>query len=258
MARRDRDRTTVEDLLEHSSGLSARLIDSPPRGRREFEHDICTMPLEYDPRTQSIYSDLGFILLGFAAADRGGASLANSSSRSSASSARRSAHGRSLEMDVARAARADANAAGGRPRGDACWSAKCTTAMRQPLAASPVTPASSARLRCRCLRPRVAEGGARRRVPAPAVLPAALCRFLARACPRQFARARLGHDADHFVVRHADVGIGIRPRGLYRNVVVDRSRPRPLLRAADQPCIRRRLAGSDADVRRAFHDSVES
>ena len=72
----DRDRATVEDLLEHSSGLSARLIDSPPRGRREFEHDICTMRLEYEPRTQSIYSDLGFILLGFAAADRGQTSLA--------------------------------------------------------------------------------------------------------------------------------------------------------------------------------------
>jgi len=72
----DRDRTTVQDLLEHASGLSARLIDSPPRGRREFEHDICAMPLEYAPRTQSIYSDLGFILLGFAAADRGRASLA--------------------------------------------------------------------------------------------------------------------------------------------------------------------------------------
>jgi serine-type D-Ala-D-Ala carboxypeptidase len=72
----DRDRTTVQDLLEHASGLSARLIDLPPRGRREFEHDICAMPLEYAPRTQSIYSDLGFILLGFAAADRGGTSLA--------------------------------------------------------------------------------------------------------------------------------------------------------------------------------------
>jgi serine-type D-Ala-D-Ala carboxypeptidase len=72
----DRDRATVQDLLEHASGLSARLIDSPPRGRREFEHDICAMPLEYPPRTRSIYSDLGFILLGFAAADRGRTSLA--------------------------------------------------------------------------------------------------------------------------------------------------------------------------------------
>jgi len=72
----DREVVTVHDLLEHASGLSARLVDSPPGGRREFEHDICAMPLEYPPRTRSIYSDLGFILLGFLVADRGGASLA--------------------------------------------------------------------------------------------------------------------------------------------------------------------------------------
>jgi len=71
----DREAVTVRDLLEHASGLSSRLLDAPPEGRREFEHDICTMPLEYSPRTQSIYSDLGFILLGFLAADRGGAPL---------------------------------------------------------------------------------------------------------------------------------------------------------------------------------------
>jgi CubicO group peptidase (beta-lactamase class C family) len=72
----DREMVTVRDLLEHASGLPARLVDPPPQGRREFEHEICTMPLEYTPRERSIYSDLGFILLGFIAADRGGASLA--------------------------------------------------------------------------------------------------------------------------------------------------------------------------------------
>jgi CubicO group peptidase (beta-lactamase class C family) len=71
----DRDGAVVQDLLEHSSGLAARLVDVPPEGRREFEHDICAMPLEYPRRAQSIYSDLGFILLGFAAADRGGDAL---------------------------------------------------------------------------------------------------------------------------------------------------------------------------------------
>jgi CubicO group peptidase (beta-lactamase class C family) len=71
----DRARVTVRDLLEHASGLPARLVDAPPKSRREFEHDICRMALEYEPRTQSIYSDLDFILLGFLAADRGGASL---------------------------------------------------------------------------------------------------------------------------------------------------------------------------------------
>ena len=72
----DREAVTVRDLLEHTSGLAARLVDAPPAGRREFEHDICTMPLEYKPRSQSIYSDLGFILLGFLIEDRGGAPLA--------------------------------------------------------------------------------------------------------------------------------------------------------------------------------------
>jgi hypothetical protein len=70
-----RDTVTVRDLLEHASGLPARLLDAPPAGRREFEHEICAMPLEYTPRTRSVYSDLGFILLGFLAADRGGAAL---------------------------------------------------------------------------------------------------------------------------------------------------------------------------------------
>jgi len=65
----DRESVTVRDLLEHSSGLAARLVDPPGEGRREFEHDICTMKLEYEPRSRSIYSDLGFILLGFIAAD---------------------------------------------------------------------------------------------------------------------------------------------------------------------------------------------
>jgi serine-type D-Ala-D-Ala carboxypeptidase len=72
----ERASATVLDLLEHSSGLPARLIDAPPLTRREFEHDICALPLEYEPRTRSIYSDLDFILLGFLAEDRGQASLA--------------------------------------------------------------------------------------------------------------------------------------------------------------------------------------
>jgi len=71
----DRETATVLDLLEHASGLPARLVDAPPPSRREFEHDICTIALEYAPRTQSIYSDLGFILLGFLLERVGGAPL---------------------------------------------------------------------------------------------------------------------------------------------------------------------------------------
>jgi serine-type D-Ala-D-Ala carboxypeptidase len=68
----DRLSVTVHDLLEHASGLPARLVEPPPRSRREFEHEICRISLEYSPRTRSVYSDLGFILLGFLAADRAG------------------------------------------------------------------------------------------------------------------------------------------------------------------------------------------
>jgi CubicO group peptidase (beta-lactamase class C family) len=71
----DREAVTVRDLLEHASGLPARLLDAPPATPREFEHDICTMPLEYSPRTRSIYSDLDFILLGLLIERAGGGSL---------------------------------------------------------------------------------------------------------------------------------------------------------------------------------------
>jgi CubicO group peptidase (beta-lactamase class C family) len=72
----DRERASVQDLLEHCSGLAPRLADPPPRSRREFEHEICTMPLEHALRTRALYSDLGFVLLGFLVADRGEAPLA--------------------------------------------------------------------------------------------------------------------------------------------------------------------------------------
>jgi CubicO group peptidase (beta-lactamase class C family) len=68
----DREAVTVADLLEHASGLTAYLpFFRDHHGRAEFERAICTLPLEYAPRTQSIYSDLGFILLGFMLEDAG-------------------------------------------------------------------------------------------------------------------------------------------------------------------------------------------
>jgi CubicO group peptidase (beta-lactamase class C family) len=71
----DRESVTVRDLLEHASGLPARLVDQPPGDRREFVHEICRMRLEYAPRQRAIYSDLGFILLGFLLEDRAGSPL---------------------------------------------------------------------------------------------------------------------------------------------------------------------------------------
>ena len=67
----DREMVTVRDLLEHASGLTAHLpFYRDHVGRAEFEPAICGLPLEYVPRSRSVYSDLGFILLGFILADR--------------------------------------------------------------------------------------------------------------------------------------------------------------------------------------------
>jgi len=68
----DRASVTIADLLEHASGLTAYLpFFRDHQGRAEFQRAICTLPLEYAPRTQSIYSDLGFIVLAFILEDRG-------------------------------------------------------------------------------------------------------------------------------------------------------------------------------------------
>jgi len=73
---RDREHVTVRALLTHSSGLTAWLpFFRDYSGRKEFQHAICSLPLEYVPDTQSIYSDLGFILLGFVLEDAGRASF---------------------------------------------------------------------------------------------------------------------------------------------------------------------------------------
>ena len=71
--RDDRHTVTLADLLEHASGLTAHLpFFRDHTGRADFQYAISTLPLEYPPRTQSMYSDLGFILLGFLVADAAG------------------------------------------------------------------------------------------------------------------------------------------------------------------------------------------
>ncbi len=68
----DREDVTVRALLTHSSGLSAWLpFFRDYTGRQEFQHAIASLKLEYRPDSQSIYSDLGFMLLGFIVEDAG-------------------------------------------------------------------------------------------------------------------------------------------------------------------------------------------
>jgi CubicO group peptidase (beta-lactamase class C family) len=61
----DREHVTIGDLLAHCSGLPAyRPLYLTCAGGPAFEAAITSLPLEYVPRTASVYSDLGFILLG--------------------------------------------------------------------------------------------------------------------------------------------------------------------------------------------------
>ncbi len=63
---KDREHVTVRDLLDHSAGLTAYLpLYRDHTGRAEFQHAISTLPLEYEPRSRFLYSDLGYILLAF-------------------------------------------------------------------------------------------------------------------------------------------------------------------------------------------------
>jgi CubicO group peptidase (beta-lactamase class C family) len=72
----DRQTVTIRDLLEHASGLPGhRPYFESRRGRPSFEIAICEEPLAYAPRTASIYSDPGFMLLGFAIENAAGAPL---------------------------------------------------------------------------------------------------------------------------------------------------------------------------------------
>ena len=72
----ERQPVTMQDLLEHCSGLPAhRPYWERRRGRASFEMAIGEEPLAYHPRTQSIYSDPGFMLLGFAIEHAAGALL---------------------------------------------------------------------------------------------------------------------------------------------------------------------------------------
>jgi len=66
----DRAIVTIRHLLDHSSGLPAhaRLFETM-HGRAEFEQTIATMLLENPPGRKAVYSDLGFILLGFILSD---------------------------------------------------------------------------------------------------------------------------------------------------------------------------------------------
>jgi len=74
--RGDLTRVTVRQLLDHSSGLPAHVrLWERASGREAFERAIAATPLDRAPGAESVYSDLGFMLLGFLLEDAHGAPL---------------------------------------------------------------------------------------------------------------------------------------------------------------------------------------
>ncbi|HXT71786.1 MAG TPA: serine hydrolase domain-containing protein [Vicinamibacterales bacterium] len=66
----------VRQLLDHSSGLPAHLrIWEQAHGRADYLPRLATTGLEREPGRAAVYSDTGFILLGFMLEDAGGAPL---------------------------------------------------------------------------------------------------------------------------------------------------------------------------------------
>jgi CubicO group peptidase (beta-lactamase class C family) len=64
--RADRAEVTVADLLAHDSGLPAHApLHLSCLAKPDFERAISSEPLTHPPRSASVYSDLGFMLLGF-------------------------------------------------------------------------------------------------------------------------------------------------------------------------------------------------
>jgi beta-N-acetylhexosaminidase len=60
-----REKITLKHLLTHSSGLPAHLpLFKDTKGTGKFVIKILQTPLEYEPGTKAVYSDLGIILLG--------------------------------------------------------------------------------------------------------------------------------------------------------------------------------------------------
>jgi CubicO group peptidase (beta-lactamase class C family) len=72
----EKDGVTVEDLLTHASGLPAWVpLFREAEGREAVVAAAAAVPLEASPGERSLYSDLGFILLGAALESAAGASL---------------------------------------------------------------------------------------------------------------------------------------------------------------------------------------
>ena len=227
----ERQAVTIQDLLEHCSGLPGhgRYFESPSRPRGVRAGNL-RGAARVRAAHASIYSDPGFMLLGFAMENAAGAPLDRQFDEW---------RERELGADVELRYRPGASGSSAQRRRRTrrlarSGAARCTTRTPRRSAASPRTrdcsapPPRSARAR--------AGGCARPSLP--------LFASEDRGA-RQLARARLGHDAADLVVRHEAVAGGDRSHRLHRDVAVDRSRAGSLCGGAVQP--------RASDARRRWH-----
>ncbi len=221
---------TIRDLLAHCSGLPAHLpLFREHAGRIAFEQAICNTPLAYQPRSASVYSDIGFMLLGFILEDiaplpiqfdtlvrqMGGIQdlqfLPPKAWRSKVAPTREDEwRGRLLigEVDDNNAWALGGAAGHAGLFGTAQSVGECARHLLQ------------------------GTGWQTGRISGA---DATFFRQQARRYPHQFARARLGHDAAHVVVWHTHVAARVRARRVHGNVSVDRSRFSDLRCPVDEP-----------------------
>ena len=239
---RDREAVTIRDLLSHCSGLPAYLpFFRDHTGRVEFEPAICRTALEYGPRTQSVYSDLGFILLGFILEDA--RTTAGAPGRLEPSAAL-SAQFRKVASFVTaeplmfnpprtyrtRTAPTEFDAWRGRTLSGEVHDENAWALGGAAGHAGLFGTAAAVGAFARATLATVAGD----RILAQ---PATMREFITPPTghPRKLASARMGHDAAHVLVRSATVRHCRRPHRFQRHVAVDRLGTRPLYRAPDQP-----------------------
>jgi CubicO group peptidase (beta-lactamase class C family) len=207
---------TIRDLLAHCSGLPAyRDIYARERDEAGFTAVIADLPLAYAPRSRSLYSDLDFMLLGFAL---GGSTPLSGRARAIFAQMGIVDHWSSgwqaSRRDGPRQ-RDTASGAGGcspaRWNDENAWALGGTaghaglfgTALPSD---SRATSAADSRRRAEWSR-----GGRSR------------SSWRGEPTSRQLTGPRMGHHAADLVLRHSHVAARLRPYRLHRHVAVDRS-----------------------------------
>ena len=218
---RARARAGSARALRRADGVDA-VLPRSPGPRRDRRRRSARLPLEYAPWTQSIYSDLGFMLLGFILEDAGQRVVSTGSSQRRCCSAAR-AH-RSFGFNPLPNSRGSATAPHrdrpwrgrllvGEVHDENAWALGGVAGHAGLFGTAPAVGAFARPCCARCRRRHVCSHGARR-----------CARFMTRSDrSAQLARARLGHDAADVVVRHAAVAARGRPHRLHRHVALDRS-----------------------------------